>query len=185
VKRVFFMLEENVHVRNRWFLGDFQSTDSGDRERLTGYAPCIGTFDIDPGDGGRPMDFSLTAYGLPIASKVLAHTISELAGNKVKLVDAHIRGYGEFKFVQCLNSIDCVDRTNSKFDVFEDDDLIASRRGRIKAFLKFVVRPESIPPDAHFFHAGGWNFRPIVSEEMKRIILSNGENAVKFLPGHP
>jgi hypothetical protein len=179
------MLEENVHIRNRWFLGDFQSTDSSDQQRLASYTPCIGTFDIDPGEGGRPLDFSLTAYGLPIASKRMAPLIARLTGNKVRLVDARIRGYGEFMFVQCLSSIDCVDRRKSSFDVFDNDDWIESRRGKFKAFVKLVVKPESIPSDAHFFHADGWSFRPIVSDEMKQIILSTGENSVKFLPANP
>ena len=185
MNKSFFVLEENVHIRDRWFLGDFQSTDSGDRQRLTSHTPCIGTFDIDPGEGGRPMDLSLTAYGLPIASKRLALLIARLAGNKVKLVNARIRGYGEFAFVQCLHSIDCVDRISSRFDLFDNDDPIESRRGKFKAFLKLIVKPESIPNDAHFFYADGWSFRPVVSEEMKQVILSTGENSVKFLPANP
>jgi hypothetical protein len=178
----YYMIEENALPLGRWILGDFRSSDFLDRRRLGNGEPCRGAFTIDPGDGGRALDFSFTAFGLPIATLPIANSISSIAGSDIHLVPARVKGYGEYRFIQCLRSLDCVDKGRSTFDIYEDDAPVPARRGEYSAFTKLMIDTSRVPPNAHMFFIEKWRVRPIVSEAVKDVLTAASEIGVKFVP---
>ena len=182
MSRDFYMIDENALPRGRWFLGDFRSTNFEDRKRLDRREPCTGTFTIDPGSGGNALNFSLTAFGLPIATVPVAEAIAAIADADVHLVPARIKGYGEFRFVQCLRVVDCVDESHSIFETFEEDAPIPSMRGEYSGFSRLVVEEPKIPADAHMFFVARWCVRPVVSRKVTRALLDAGGLGVRFVP---
>ena len=181
----YFKIEDDVHVTDRWFLGDFHSTDFQDRRRFGICEPCRGIFTVDPGDGGSAPNFSLTAFGLPIAALPVAETISKIAADDVHLVPVRIKGHGEFRFVQILRALDCVDESRSEFESYEDDAPVPSRRGEYSSFHTLVVDQAKIPANAHMFHIAKWRVRPIVSEAVRSALMEAGDLGVKFLSASP
>jgi len=176
----FFMIDETAMPPGRWFPGDYRSTDFQDRKRLDQLEPCKGVFTIDPGDGGRALDFSLTAFGLPIASVPLAEAIAKVAGNDIHLVPAQIKGYGEYRFIQCLKVLDCVEESRSEFQTFNEDAPSPSRRGEYSDFSRLVVDPARIPPGTNMFLLARWRVRPIVSGALKKVLDQSGDLGVNF-----
>ena len=180
MNRQYYMVEENALPQGRWILGNFRSTDFEDRRRLGRQEPCKGVFTVDPGDGGRALEFSLTAFGLPIATINLAETISRIAGDDVHLVPVRIKGYGEFRFVQCLRVLDCLDESRAVFQVLGDDDPTPSMRGQYSV-SKLIVDPARIPADAHMFHVARWCVRPVISSALRQVLVETGSVGVDFV----
>jgi hypothetical protein len=175
------MVDENALPSGRWFLGDFRSTDFQDRQRIGRLEPCKGSLVVDPGEGGSALNFSLTAFGLPIATLDVADAISTIAKDDVHLVPVQIRGYGEFRFVQCLRALDCVDETRSTFETFDIDAPINSMRGNYSDFSKLVIDPSRVPANAHMFHVSRWRVRPIISSAIMRALIQAGNLGVAFI----
>ena len=177
----FFMVEETALPKGRWFTGDFTSTDREDRRRLDRLEKCRGRFTIDPGFGGKALAFSLTAFGLPIATIDLAEQVVQIAGEDVHLVPTDIAGYGEYRFIQTLRELDCVDESRSTFETFGDDAPSASMRGEHSAFTSLTLDAAKIPQDAHFFHVARWRLRPIVSRQVRETLEKGGILGVTFV----
>jgi hypothetical protein len=178
----YYMIDENALPPGRWFPGDFRSTDFEDRRRIGQGKPCRGIFTVDPGSGGRALDFSLTAFGLPIATLSLADAIKKIAGDDVHMVPVRARGYGEFRFVQCLRAVDCVDEGRSIFDLFEEDAPTPAMRGEYSGFRPLIIDVSKVSVNTHMFFIERWRVRPIVSETLKEALLSSGDVGVDFVP---
>ncbi|MBC8028392.1 MAG: hypothetical protein H7Y89_20550 [Steroidobacteraceae bacterium] len=172
----YFQIHINVRIKNRWVLGDHESSDPEDRRRIYEGEPVRGRITIDPSDYGMALGFSLTAFGLAVAKDEVAEKIKAVADGDVQIVPAHIEGHSGFSIVHCLRTIECVDESRSVFDKYPDDDPYPDRRGGYRGFAKLIVDTNRIPADAHFFHAAGWQIKLIVSKPV-RDIVKKVENA--------
>ncbi len=178
MKPDYFEANIDVRVRNRWVLGDHESTDPEDRRRIFQAEPVRGRITIDPSEDGIGMGFSLTAFGLAVAKDDVAKKIKAVAGGDVQIVPASIEGHSGFSIVHCVRTIECVDETRSLFDKYPHDDP-HGRRG-YRGFARLIVDTRRIPADAHFFHAAGWEIKLIVSKQIRNIFRAVENVSVRF-----
>jgi hypothetical protein len=178
MKPDYFQVDINVRIKNRWVLGDHESTDPEDRRRIFHAEPVRGRITIEPSDHGIEMGFALTAFGLPVAKNDVAEQIKSVAGDDVQIVPAFIEGRSGFSVVHCLRTIECVDEGRSVFDRYPHDD--PHRRTGYRGFAKLIVDTNRIPADAHYFHAAGWQIKLIVSKQIRNIVRAAENTGVKF-----
>ncbi len=130
------------------------------------------------GDGTR-VDYNPTAFSPIVISEALSRLIEEIAPNDVQLVDASIDGEsGEWKVMNFLSLVDCIDHSRSKIRYCDLDD--PYRPGKPRSVDRLVI-DEKRAQGHHFFILQDWKVA-IVSETMKDAIRKAGITGMTY--GH-
>ena len=129
---------------------------------------------------GLVLDFSLTSFGVPVATKVLADAVAAVARSDVQCVPVEIPGYGELVALNSLRIVRCIDDKRSEFIKWTKRDHRADLAGTYRQVTNLVLDRKAIPPDAAFFRLKGWEVALIVSEPVKMAMERAGCFGAKF-----
>jgi len=180
--KYFDLVDEMTSIR-RWHVGEIFLPD--------GSAPVLvdGTRLNDPRrlradihHVGYVLDFCLTSFGVPIATKAVANAITSIVGLDLQCLPITISGQSGMMVLNALRVIRCIDERRSEFLKFtEDDPVRPDLAGRYRSLPKMVLDRGAIPADAHFFRIKDWEIALIVSEVVKNAMERVGCYGAEFV----
>lgn len=178
----YFELFDDVTVPHRWHLGIISLPDGAEPRLRAGIR-------LDPilrpvasvTNPGRVLEFSLTSFGVPVATRPLAEELAAIAGPDVQVVPIEIGGQAGMVAVNVLRVIKCVDETESEFIKWTAQDHRADLAGQYRQITRLVLDRAAIPSDAHVFRIEGWLVALIVSQFAKQAMERVGCYGARFL----
>jgi len=178
--KTYFQLRDDMTSKDRWHLGVVQDRGGaepvlGAGERYDGDEPLV----VDVDTPGCVLEFSLTSFGIPIASGAVAKVVSSIAGDDVQCIPIEIPGQRDMFVLNAIRVIHCLDEEHSEYAKWTKKDHRADLVGQYRHVTKLVVDRGVIPDDAHFFQIGGW-VSLIVSCELKMALESLGARGAVF-----
>ena len=177
----YFRLTDELGISGRWHLGDVVRDGSSMKVALESRRPVSdGPVEVEVTDRGRGLDFSLTAYNVPIGSTHLALAIALVAGADVQRLPASIEGEHGYEVLHCTRLVECLDERRTEFTKWTKDDFRPDRAGHYHIVRGLTVDPARIPSDAHFFRIARWAVALIVSEELKAAMEHAGCLGARF-----
>lgn len=182
----YFELFDDVDIAGRWELDD--PVDSKGREiegswRFTEGRPVRlhERLEIPICEQGKPLDFSLAGFGVPIVSGRVASIFAELAPEDVQLILVDIEGQTEpFFMLVCTRVETCIDDERSgAVRYWRPEDGRPELVGQYSFVYKVKIDAERAGT-ARVFRPGGWPVVLIVAEPIKDALQRMGATGVKF-----
>ena len=178
--RRFYELSSDVQTPGRWYLGD---PLEGDPWQFTegGAVHVEGRLEVPIYKHGRPLDFSLTGTGIPIAHARTATLFTELAPDDVQFLPVEIAGQPEqFGILVATRLIRCVDDQRSTEVLFwKPEDGQPDKVGEYRSIYGLRIDPTQAGA-VRVFRPWGWPVALIVSEDLKEALERAKATGVKF-----
>jgi hypothetical protein len=177
----YFRLLDDVHVPGRWHLGEVTTSLREAPDFLVGCKlPSETRAVVAITHDGRPLDFCLTSFGVPVAKKKLADAVASIAEGDLQQVPLTVEGRSGFVIVQVLRLVACLDEKRSEFVKWTDRDHRADLAGRYRMVTKLFVDELRIPSGAQIFRIDGWPIALIVSQSVREVMEAAGCVGAKF-----
>jgi hypothetical protein len=178
----YYRLLEDVALPNRWYLGE---ACSGGRpvlnllngERIVASEP----FDIDVTRAGQPLDFSFTSFAEPVVKAKLAASILAAAQDDVQLLQAVVGGSREFRVLNVLHWVDCLDEARSEFTRWTLGDSRPDLVGQYKNVARLHIDQSKIPYSRHLFRIANYPVVLIASDKVRSAMITSGCRGAKFI----
>jgi hypothetical protein len=182
----FYQLRDDMTVAGRWHIGEVR-TKNGFEPLLDTGTPFHGSEALfaEVTRGGRVLDFSLTSFAIPVATRGLAEEVHAIAGADLQCVPIDIANQSGMIVMNSVRVIRCLDETRSEFIKWTRQDHRADLAGQYRQVTKLFVDPRAIPSDAHFFRIESWLVALIVSEKVKMAMERVGCVGAKFIEVTP
>jgi len=182
----YFELFDDVDIEGRWELGepvDSQGKEMEGSWRLTeGHRVTLHErLEVPICEKGRPLDFSLAGFGVPIVSGRVARVFAELAPEDVQLILVDIEGQTEpFFMLVCTRVETCIDDEKSgAVRYWKQEDGRPELVGQYSFVYRVKIDAERAG-NARVFRPGGWPVVLIVAEPIKEALQRMGATGVKF-----
>lgn len=178
----YFELFDDVAIPNRWHLGSVTLSDGAEPRLRVGISFDLNEVPSIPvTHAGRVLDFSLTSFAVPVATKKLADAVSGVAGGDVQLIPVCIGTQQEMVVLNALRVVRCLDETRSEFVKWTKQDHRPDLAGQYRQITRLVLDGAAIPPDAQVFRIDGSLVELVVSEHVKEAMETVGCLGAKFI----
>jgi hypothetical protein len=117
-----------------------------------------------------------------VATKQLCLGIDSLAAENLQILDATINGLEDYRIINILTNIECLDEANSEFQKWELADGRADKSGHYRMVTKLALDEKRIPAHAKIFRISGWLVAAVVCEDVKKVMEKIGCFGAKFIP---
>ena len=167
--RNFFRLMDDVHIPQRWHLGEVIERGGAPVELGSGTPIRVAeplTLEIDL--PGKELDFCMTSFAVPVAKKVLGTAIVEIAGNDLQRFPVIIDSRQDYEVLNSVRIVKCLDEGRSEFIKWTHRDHRPDLAGQYRMVSKLRIDLGRVPPDSHFFRIDGWLIALIVSGELRQ-----------------
>lgn len=173
---LYYQLTDDVHVAGRWHLDELMADGEDVSDSFTDGCEVTvkGRLSASVGRAGRPLEFSLTSFAVPVVSTVLAEAIARVAGRSVQRIPLVVPGFDGFEVLNATRIVKCLDERRSEFSKWKSTDHRADLAGQYREVGRLVIDPKRVPKGAHFFRLDGWSIALIVSERVKSAMESAG-----------
>jgi hypothetical protein len=178
----YFKLQDDLTIPHRWHLGWASLADDSEPRLRVGLR-----FDssevpkIPVNHAGRALDFSLTSFGVPVATKALSDVVRVAAGSDVQCVPVEIAGQVCMVVLNSVRVVRCLDEKASEFIKWAKQDHRADLAGQYRQITRLVLDTAMIPADARFFRMEGWPVQLVVSADVKEAMEAVGCFGAKFI----
>lgn len=173
----YFDLTEDMssRMRWRWHVGAVLLPD-GSEPRLHAGLKLNDTRPLraDVTHAGRVLEFCLTSFAVPIATKALADAVCSIATSDVQCLPVAIGDQAGMFALNSIRLIRCLNEQHSEFIKWTEEDRVPEKTGQYRQVTRLVLGREAIPQDAHFFRVDGWRIALIVSEAVKDAMVRVG-----------
>jgi hypothetical protein len=177
----YFRLLDDVHVPGRWHLGEVTTSRAEVPDFLAATAPPLGEHaHVAVTHAGKSLDFCLTSFGVPVATRELAKAIASVAEDDLQLVPLTIDGDSRFVVLYARRVVACLDERRSEFTKWSDGDHRRDLSGRFRMVTKLFVDTRRIPPRVNLFRIEGWPIALIISEGVKNVMEAAGCVGARF-----
>lgn len=171
----FFELDDAVEIPGRWHLGDAALSDGTEPNLFDGHRfDTSRILAVDVQYAGRILDFSLTAFAIPVVSARLASAIGAIAGSDVQFVPTRIEGATGMFALNTLRFVDCLDEARSKFLKWTTLDHRADLAGQYRMIAKRVLDAKAIPEGVHVFRFDPSPISLVVTGQIKEAMEAAG-----------
>jgi hypothetical protein len=178
----YFRLVDDVNIPGRWHVGEITGADGASHEFDAGAAVDVeGALSAGVTHEGRALEFSLTSFAVPVASRALAEAIADVAGRDVQRIALKLGGRAGFEVLNATRSFDCLDETRSEFVEWTAGDHRADLAGQYRMVPRLHVDARRIPADARLFRVARWSIALVVTEDVKAAMERVGCLGAKFL----
>jgi hypothetical protein len=133
---------------------------------------------------GKPLDFTLSSFSVPIVNGALARLLRKQAAADVQIFELGV-GAHEMYALNVTRALECLDEKKSEFIKWRPEDGRADRLGGYRQVTKLVLDPTAIPANAKMFRVKGWLVALVVSEELAHAMTRHGCSGAKFLDINP
>jgi hypothetical protein len=181
--RRFSQLRDDMYIGGRWHLGEV-SLPGGETPVLDAALPFSSTHLLEGrvSHPGVALDFSLTSFGVPVASKRIGEVFKSVADSDVQCLDLRIPGHGGLVAINCTRTIRCIDESRSEFIKWTPEDHRPELAGEYRQVTKLSLDVASIPLDVQCFRVKGWLVAIIISETLKDAMELAGCRGARFVP---
>ncbi len=181
----YYQLVDDESIQNRWYLDETISTSS----KLSVWDITTGTrvlketqVDFNIQHNGIPLDFTLTAFEVPVVDEKVAAIFKATNPENVQLLPALIEGKSSgYKVLNITKLIDCVDEKKSVFDRWTNADGRPDKVGQYKTMIDLKLDKSKINPNDHCFRVLHWEVAIIVSDYIKMKIEDIDAIGAKFI----
>jgi hypothetical protein len=175
----YYRLVDDVHLPERWHLGEVEFEDGVFRDLLAGERIVgVPSASVRASAPGRELQFCLTSFAVPVAVTPLAVAMAMLAGQDLQRIPVGVDGTIGFEILNTTRKVRCLDELRTEFTKWTLADHRPDLAGQYRAVFDLHVR--DIPVDAHIFRIDGWNVGLIVSDTMKALMEKSGCLGAKF-----
>lgn len=177
----YFDLVDEMSSTRRWHVGEIVLPDGTEPDLIRGgRLEHSGPLRAEVHHIGYVLEYCRTSFGVPIATRVLAHAISSVVGPDVQSIPITISGQSGMMVLNALRYIRCVNEQRSEFIKWTKHDHRPDLAGKYRSVPKIVLDRNTIPPDAHFFRIKDWEIALIVSETVKNAMVRVGCYGAEF-----
>jgi hypothetical protein len=177
----YYRLLDDLYIPNRWHLGDVSASGVDMKASLDSLSYlATNTVDVEISSDGSPLDYSHTAFGVPVAKTRLAQAVGEVSPLEVQRIPARVGPYGQYEVLHCIRSVACLDENRSTTLKWLPGDHRPDKVGQYRMVIDLRVDAGRIPTDAHFFRIEGWAVALIVSARAKECMHAVGCFGAKF-----
>jgi hypothetical protein len=182
----YFDLMDDMRIPGRWLLGspfdeqgqeiDPWQFDEGRVLALKG----VPRFPVDV--PGRPLDFSLAAFGIPVVHGRFVALFERLHIREVQFIPALVEGDAEPWFIlNPLRVIRCIDDARcEEVQYWRPEDGQPEKEGEYQVVTGLRVDPTKVG-EARIFRPWGWRVALIVAEELKQALEQEGITGTRFV----
>jgi hypothetical protein len=129
---------------------------------------------------GRPMDFTLADFDMPVARRALAERIDAAAPGALQLVPVSIAGHdGDFVILNLLRAVRCLDERATTIQWWTSEDGRPEKVGEYRMVVNEVIDPVKAG-SAQLFRLGGWQIAIVCSEAVKRTLDTGAFSGMAF-----
>src|SRR5215510_2571737 len=108
----YFRLLDDVTAPGRWHLGEVTMSDGTEPEFIEGTRfDLVGSLAVPVTHPGQVLDFSLTSFAVPIATRTLANEVIATAGQDVECIPIEIAGQAGMVVLNALRVLRCLDES--------------------------------------------------------------------------
>jgi hypothetical protein len=176
----YFRLTDDVALRGRWHLGELVFPGGKELDLLSGKKTGIDRLRVVVQKNGEPLDFSLTAFNLPVVSDRTARVVAGLAAGTVELIPADLGTSSPFWVLNPTEQVNCLDESATHWIKWHPEDGRPELVGQYRSVTGLKVAKERVPAGLAMFRVWGWPVALIVSEEMKRGLESTNTKGAAF-----
>jgi hypothetical protein len=179
----YYELKDDVRIPKRWHLGEVVSP-AGDEPRLRAGIPLpVGCrpLRLDLTQIGKPLDYCLTSFAVPIGRTSLAQAIASVASGDLQRIPVEIPGHEGFEVLNAIRVLKCLDEGRSEFVKWTEKDHRADLAGQYRMVTTLKLLAGEVPRNAHFFRVEGWLIALVVSEDVKEAMERIGCLGAKFV----
>lgn len=178
----YFELLDDVTIPGRWHLGEVLADDASE-PRLRAGIPLRHDRPLRASitRPGLALEFSLTSFGVPLASAAVSRAVAAAAGSDVECLAVSIAGQTGLMVLNAVRLIRCIDESRSEFVKWTTDDHRADLAGQYRQVTRLALDSAKVPSDAHFFRIEGWPVALIVSDRVRAAMEHTGCLGAKFL----
>lgn len=178
----YFDLTDDMYLLGRWHLDDPLTDEGGEPfEFRTGRSVNVrSTPSLAVQVHGAPMDFTLTASLVPVASHRLAEAFAQVAGATLQRIPVRVGSRNGYEILVATQLIRCLDEQRSEFVKWTEADDRPDRMGSYRSVPKIRLNRDLIPHDTHIFRIEGWSIPLIVSGEMMEAARAVDAIGLKF-----
>ena len=182
----FFVLRDDMRLPGRWQPGspfDERGEEMDPWQFRKGKhleLSCTPLFDL--GCEGSSLDFTLTAFNIPLVNGRVVSLFERLGIlHEVQFLPARVEGQTEPYFIlNALRVIRCIDDARCEEVLYwTPEDNRPDKTGEYRDISGLKVDPELIG-DTHIFRPWGWRVNLIVSETVKLAMEREGLSGPKF-----
>lgn len=178
----YFRLIDDMTVPKRWHLGAAELSDGSEpRLRVGLRLDSVEAPSIPVTHTGRVLEFSLTSFAVPVATKKLADALCALAGSDVQCIPVSIAEQKGMVVLNALRVLRCLDEARSEFVKWTRQDHRPDLAGQYRQITKLVLDAKAIPSDAQVFRIEGSLVELVVSERVKDVMEFVGCKGAKFI----
>jgi hypothetical protein len=168
-----FELDSDLQIRDRWYLRAPRIKGGLDvnPEIFTQaeHARIDGELELPLRRPGKPLDFTLADFSMPVIRRELGIRLLEVAGESVELIPVEVEGQTKsFCVLNVLAAARCLDETRSEVTIWTEKDGRPEKVGQYRMVLNLHVRPNCHPHP--IFRLSGWEASIIVTEPVAEIL---------------
>jgi len=179
----YFELAEDMspRMRRRWHVGEILLPD-GSEPRLHAGLKLNDTRPLhaEVTHAGRVLEYSLTSFAVPVATRAVADAVHGVAGSDVQCIPVTIGNQSEMVVLNCIRVVCCLNEHHSEFIKWTERDRVPEKVGQYRQVTRLVLDLNAIPLNAHFFRIEGWRIALIISETVKTAMERVGCYGAKF-----
>ena len=116
---------------------------------------------------GRPLDFTLADFGMPVAVSALATRLDELAPGALQRIPIIVEGHSaSYEVLNLLRTIQCLDEQATKIEWWQPIDGRPDKVGQYKTVIDEVIDASKVAAE-QIFRLAGWRTIMICTERVR------------------
>ncbi len=134
------------------------------------------------GNPGREVQFSLSAFDMPVVSHAVANAVRRIAPDDAEFFPVEIAdAKGSYEIMNVVNLRDCLDEARSDFTIWTEEDGDPSLTGRYQMLIKTVIDTQRAG-GAHLFRLSKSGLELFVSDVIKAELEDRPNLGITFRP---
>lgn len=184
MKKKFFRIIDDFSIPNRWYLQEPVGANGKevDARKFTAGKKVRPRSDlvVPLSRSGLPLDFTLAAFDMPIASRKVGDLLDQLAPSDIQRIPVAVDSLSSgYEIINVISMHDCVDEKQSEIVWWKRSDGRPDKIGQYRMITKLKINPEVVGV-SKIFRIAGWEVALIVSHEIKLALEKEKVTGIKF-----
>lgn len=174
IERFYRVYSDYATLPDQWFLDDPRTVDDDeiDARDFTEGLPYKGPLPalMPVQHKGKEVAFSLSAFDMPVVSKVVADAVQRIAPGEAEFFPVTITGAkGNYQILNAICRAECLDEARSEFTIWTEEDNNPEMLGNYRMISTIRIDPGRTDGH-HILRIARWPLALLVSETLKRAI---------------